>query len=72
MLLLLSSSLVYALDGQSSLYLPSAEQLMGQYGRLTGGLVIDQEKTPTPIAYAQWLFPKEYWMLLIHPLYKLW
>jgi len=58
MLLLLSSSLVYALDGQSSLYLPSAEQLMGQYGRLTGGLMIDQNKTPVPFLNASIALPK--------------
>ena len=58
MLLLLCSSLVYALDGQSSLYLPAADSLMGQYGRLVGGLVIDQDKTPAPFLHTSIALPK--------------
>ena len=47
MLVILLCSLAFALDGRSSIYFPSAESLLGKYGRTELSIALESNAPPT-------------------------
>ena len=46
MLTILLCSFAFALDGRSAVYFPSAESLLGEYGRMEASIVIESNSEP--------------------------